>query len=138
MDSRGVRGQSLGVLTLNWRSCGVLRARYINAASQIISWYHPILYRGVNTSPELNMKAARYYGPGDVRVEDVPEPELKQGQVKLKVTRLLILIIRALLMSPSSLGMSDLPDCTTVTLNCSSSLSGVEVSLARHPSRHSL
>ena len=31
------------------------------------------------------MRAARYYGPGDVRVEDVPEPKVKQGQVKLKL-----------------------------------------------------
>ncbi|KAJ3547819.1 hypothetical protein NMY22_g1500 [Coprinellus aureogranulatus] len=31
------------------------------------------------------MKAARYYGPGDVRVEDVPEPTVGHGQVKIKV-----------------------------------------------------
>lgn len=32
------------------------------------------------------MKAARYYGPGDIRVElDVPEPQPKAGQVKIKV-----------------------------------------------------
>lgn len=31
------------------------------------------------------MRAARYYGPGDVRVEEVPEPQVKQGQVKLKL-----------------------------------------------------
>ena len=38
----------------------------------------------------FNMKAARYYGPGDVRVETIPEPELKPGQVKLKVRDLCI------------------------------------------------
>ena len=32
------------------------------------------------------MRAARYYGPGDVRIEDVPEPDVKPGQVKLKVS----------------------------------------------------
>jgi hypothetical protein len=31
------------------------------------------------------MKAGRYYGPGDVRVEDIPEPVPKEGQVKVKV-----------------------------------------------------
>ncbi|KAF9460064.1 alcohol dehydrogenase GroES domain protein [Collybia nuda] len=31
------------------------------------------------------MKAARYYGPGDVRVEQIPEPEPKRGQVKIKI-----------------------------------------------------
>ncbi|KAF9011734.1 alcohol dehydrogenase GroES domain protein [Cyathus striatus] len=30
------------------------------------------------------MKAARYYGPGDVRVEDIPEPPTKNGHVKIK------------------------------------------------------
>ncbi|KAF9456698.1 alcohol dehydrogenase GroES domain protein [Collybia nuda] len=31
------------------------------------------------------MKAARYYGPGDIRVEQIPEPEPKNGQVKIKI-----------------------------------------------------
>ncbi|KAI0089575.1 alcohol dehydrogenase GroES domain protein [Irpex rosettiformis] len=31
------------------------------------------------------MRAARYYGPGDVRVEEVPEPETRKGQVKIKL-----------------------------------------------------
>jgi threonine dehydrogenase-like Zn-dependent dehydrogenase len=31
------------------------------------------------------MKAARYYGPGDIRVEDIPEPVPTEGQVKVKV-----------------------------------------------------
>ena len=31
------------------------------------------------------MRAARYYGPGDVRVEEIPEPETRKGQVKIKV-----------------------------------------------------
>lgn len=31
------------------------------------------------------MKAARYYGPGDVRVEQVEEPVVKAGQIKIKV-----------------------------------------------------
>jgi len=31
------------------------------------------------------MKAARYYGPGDIRIEQIPEPEPKEGQVKIKV-----------------------------------------------------
>ncbi|PCH36785.1 GroES-like protein [Wolfiporia cocos MD-104 SS10] len=30
------------------------------------------------------MRAARYYGPGEMRVEDVPEPVVKEGQVKIK------------------------------------------------------
>lgn len=33
------------------------------------------------------MKAARYYGPGDIRVEQVAEPTPKNGQVKIKVRR---------------------------------------------------
>jgi threonine dehydrogenase-like Zn-dependent dehydrogenase len=35
------------------------------------------------------MKAARYYGPKDIRVEQIPEPEAQQGQVKVKVSQLL-------------------------------------------------
>ncbi|OBZ76638.1 (R,R)-butanediol dehydrogenase [Grifola frondosa] len=30
-------------------------------------------------------KAARYYGPGDVRIDDIPEPAVGAGQVKIKV-----------------------------------------------------
>jgi threonine dehydrogenase-like Zn-dependent dehydrogenase len=31
------------------------------------------------------MKAARYYGPGNVQLDQVPEPEAKEGQVKIKI-----------------------------------------------------
>lgn len=31
------------------------------------------------------MKAARYYAPGDIRIEDIPVPSLKDGQVKIRV-----------------------------------------------------
>ncbi|KAI0366539.1 L-threonine 3-dehydrogenase [Pilatotrama ljubarskyi] len=31
------------------------------------------------------MRAVRYYGPGDIRLEEVPEPVVKPGQVKVKV-----------------------------------------------------
>ncbi|RDB17389.1 (R,R)-butanediol dehydrogenase [Hypsizygus marmoreus] len=31
------------------------------------------------------MKAARYYGPGDIRVEQIPEPVAGKGQVKVKI-----------------------------------------------------
>ncbi|KAF5313340.1 hypothetical protein D9611_008667 [Ephemerocybe angulata] len=31
------------------------------------------------------MKAARYYGPGDIRVEDIDEPVVGPGQIKVKV-----------------------------------------------------
>ena len=31
------------------------------------------------------MRAVRYYGPGDMRVEDIPEPVTGDGQVKIKV-----------------------------------------------------
>jgi len=34
------------------------------------------------------MRAARFYGPGDIRVEDIPEPVPKEGQVKVKVATL--------------------------------------------------
>ncbi|KAF4576249.1 hypothetical protein EYR36_004226 [Pleurotus pulmonarius] len=33
------------------------------------------------------MKAARYYGPGDIRIEDIPEPQAKPGQIKIKFHR---------------------------------------------------
>ncbi|KAF8961445.1 chaperonin 10-like protein [Flammula alnicola] len=33
------------------------------------------------------MKAARYYGPGDIRVEQIPEPDAKDGQVKIKYAK---------------------------------------------------
>jgi len=35
------------------------------------------------------MRAARFYGPGDIRVEDTPEPVPKEGQVKVKVATFL-------------------------------------------------
>jgi (R,R)-butanediol dehydrogenase / meso-butanediol dehydrogenase / diacetyl reductase len=31
------------------------------------------------------MKAARYYGPGDIRIDDVPEPRTRPGTVMVKV-----------------------------------------------------
>lgn len=31
------------------------------------------------------MRAARFYGPEDVRIDEVPEPKPKEGQVKIKV-----------------------------------------------------
>ena len=31
------------------------------------------------------MKAAVFYGPKDVRLEDVPEPEIRDGSVKVKL-----------------------------------------------------
>ena len=31
------------------------------------------------------MKAARYYGPRNVKLDQVPEPQAKEGQVKIKV-----------------------------------------------------
>jgi hypothetical protein len=35
------------------------------------------------------MRAARYYGPGDVRVENIQEPQPLKGQLKIKVYHLL-------------------------------------------------
>ena len=31
------------------------------------------------------MKAIRYYGPGDVRLDEIPEPQIGDRQVKIKV-----------------------------------------------------
>ena len=31
------------------------------------------------------MRAVRYYGPGDVRLDEITEPVVKEGQVKIKV-----------------------------------------------------
>ena len=31
------------------------------------------------------MKAIQYYGPGDIRLEEIPEPAVGPGQVKIKV-----------------------------------------------------
>lgn len=39
----------------------------------------------VHPNSIYEMRAARYYGPGDIRIEDIPEPEIKPGQIKLKV-----------------------------------------------------
>ena len=36
-------------------------------------------------SNQTKMKAARYYGPGKVKLDQVPEPQAKEGQVKIKV-----------------------------------------------------
>ena len=36
------------------------------------------------------MKAARFYGPKDLRVDEVPEPPVKGSQIKIKV---LILVL---------------------------------------------
>lgn len=33
------------------------------------------------------MKAVRYYGPGDMRVENIPEPVTGDKQIKIKVCR---------------------------------------------------
>ena len=31
------------------------------------------------------MRAIRYYGPGDVRLDEIPEPHVGEKQVKIKV-----------------------------------------------------
>ena len=31
------------------------------------------------------MKAARFHGPGDIRIDDVPEPAVRPGTVKVEV-----------------------------------------------------
>jgi len=31
------------------------------------------------------MKAARFYNQGDIRIDDIPEPELEDGQVLVEV-----------------------------------------------------
>jgi (R,R)-butanediol dehydrogenase/meso-butanediol dehydrogenase/diacetyl reductase len=31
------------------------------------------------------MKAARFYGPGDIRIDDIPEPQVRPGAVKVEV-----------------------------------------------------
>ena len=31
------------------------------------------------------MKVARFYAPGDIRLEDIPEPEVSDGEVKIRV-----------------------------------------------------
>ncbi|MDN5745743.1 MAG: alcohol dehydrogenase catalytic domain-containing protein, partial [Nocardioidaceae bacterium] len=31
------------------------------------------------------MKAARFYGPGDIRIDDIPEPKARPGTVKVEV-----------------------------------------------------
>ena len=31
------------------------------------------------------MKAARFHGPGDIRIEEVPEPQVGPGQVEIAV-----------------------------------------------------
>ncbi len=31
------------------------------------------------------MKAARFYGPGDIRIDDIPEPRVRPGTVKVEV-----------------------------------------------------
>ena len=31
------------------------------------------------------MRAIRYYGPGDVRLDEIPEPQVGARQVKIKV-----------------------------------------------------
>lgn len=38
-----------------------------------------------STSQEAAIRAARYYGQKDIRIEDIPEPELTSGKVAIKV-----------------------------------------------------
>ena len=40
------------------------------------------------------MKAMRYYGPGDIRLDNIPEPTVGAGQVKIKVSPVTIAHIR--------------------------------------------
>lgn len=45
------------------------------------------------------MRAIRYYGPGDVRLDEIPEPEAGVKQIKIKVrsTNSLPLYVRSCL-----------------------------------------
>jgi (R,R)-butanediol dehydrogenase/meso-butanediol dehydrogenase/diacetyl reductase len=38
-----------------------------------------------NTKEIFLMKAARFYGPGDIRIDDIPEPKTRPGTVKVEV-----------------------------------------------------
>ncbi len=47
----------------------------------------PYIYRGT-WNPHLtrfSMRAIRYYGPGDIRLEEIPEPQVGEKQIKIKV-----------------------------------------------------
>jgi (R,R)-butanediol dehydrogenase/meso-butanediol dehydrogenase/diacetyl reductase len=33
------------------------------------------------------MRAARFHGPGDIRIDEVPDPEVGPGQVEITVDR---------------------------------------------------
>ena len=48
-----------------------------------MEFHHPNDYT-LNPTKQ-KMKAARYYGPGNVKLDQVPEPQAKEGQVKIKV-----------------------------------------------------
>jgi hypothetical protein len=41
--------------------------------------------RNINRSFYATMRAARYYGIKDIRVEQVPEPSVQPGQVKVSM-----------------------------------------------------
>lgn len=61
------------------------------------------------------MRAVRYYGPGDIRVEDVPEPSAKGSNIKIKV-------------GPDTSRPFQLSRFTSVTL-CADSMVGLVISL---------
>jgi hypothetical protein len=94
----------------------------MRGSSQLVPAFH-----------QFTMKAARYYGPGDVRVENIPEPELKPGQVKLKVRARLIYHLRGTHSRFISLhGMSNpVLDWNKPSLRHTYSRSGAEVSTCR-------
>ncbi|KAI0761327.1 alcohol dehydrogenase GroES domain protein [Trametes elegans] len=50
-----------------------MRARQLSLASCL------------STTQVSTMRAVRYYGPGDVRVDEIPEPSAGEGHVKIKV-----------------------------------------------------
>ena len=48
------------------------------------------------------MRAIRYYGPGDVRLDEIPEPQVGARQVKIKVGPFLLRPLPPLLIIPLS------------------------------------
>lgn len=61
----------------------------LNTATDSVNTYRTTL----KTTPV--MKAARFHGRGDIRVEEIEEPACGKGQVKVRFVRLAIAMICA-------------------------------------------
>lgn len=76
--------------------CKVLQRHYLSQTTVLFDLFLNSLSgyfskSSVHSTPPLKMRALRYHGPGDLRLDDIPEPTCKDFQIKVYATHFIAL-----------------------------------------------